>query len=97
MTTGPRNLKPCGTDAAYKRHQRHGEKPCTECTEANRRRVADAQGFNALYGSNDRPVLPNGLPEVPFYRYRARTYPWAKRVLAWSEARYGKPDEEEAA
>lgn len=26
--------KPCGTTAAYKRHQRHGEAPCGPCRSA---------------------------------------------------------------
>jgi len=44
MTT---ELKPCGTPAAYKRHLRHREPPCDDCTAANRlssrlRRTADA-------------------------------------------------------
>src|SRR5690606_29324388 len=30
----PRTLKPCGTVAAYRRHQRHGEPPCDECRKA---------------------------------------------------------------
>lgn len=25
------DLKPCGTIAAYRRHQRHGEQPCEAC------------------------------------------------------------------
>ena len=29
-----RNLKPCGTLAAYKRHQRNGEVPCYACLDA---------------------------------------------------------------
>lgn len=28
--------KPCGTIAAYRRHLRAGERPCKQCTEANR-------------------------------------------------------------
>ena len=28
-------LKPCGTEAAYKRHLDHNEYPCTECTDAH--------------------------------------------------------------
>jgi hypothetical protein len=31
-----RELKPCGTIAAYQRHRRHGEDPCEPCREANR-------------------------------------------------------------
>lgn len=29
------DLKPCGTAAAYRRHQRRGEKPCVACMEGN--------------------------------------------------------------
>lgn len=29
-----RPLQPCGTPAAYKRHHRYGEKPCTACLDA---------------------------------------------------------------
>lgn len=31
-----RNLQPCGTWAAYKRHLRKGEDPCDDCREAAR-------------------------------------------------------------
>lgn len=30
----PRQLQPCGTVAAYKRHVRHGEEPCAACRAA---------------------------------------------------------------
>lgn len=33
-------LRPCGTEAAYKRHQRHGEDPDPACREANRQASA---------------------------------------------------------
>jgi len=33
--------RPCGTKAAYRRHQRHGETPCTECRQAASRWHAD--------------------------------------------------------
>ena len=40
----PRPLAPCGTEAAYRRHLRRGEKPCYECrvasSEARSRRRA---------------------------------------------------------
>lgn len=32
----PRELKPCGTQAAYHRHLDHSERPCEACTAANR-------------------------------------------------------------
>lgn len=28
-------VRPCGTDAAYRRHVRHGEKPCPQCVTAH--------------------------------------------------------------
>lgn len=31
----PRELKPCGTEAAYRRHIRKGERPCEECLAAH--------------------------------------------------------------
>lgn len=35
------DLRPCGTTAAYRRHQRHGEKPCAACKQAVARRRQD--------------------------------------------------------
>lgn len=34
-------LRPCGTTAAYRRHLRHGERPCPSCAAAVRRAWAD--------------------------------------------------------
>lgn len=31
----PDIVRPCGTDAAYRRHIRHGEKPCPQCVTAH--------------------------------------------------------------
>jgi hypothetical protein len=48
-------VKPCGTEAAYRRHLRHGEVPCEPCRlEANR--VADA------WRKNRTADLRAGLP-----------------------------------
>jgi WhiB family redox-sensing transcriptional regulator len=33
----PRQLQPCGTVAAYRRHIAHGERPCTPCRAAESR------------------------------------------------------------
>lgn len=38
-----RVLKPCGTNAAYARHKRKGEYPCTPCLEAHAQDVATAR------------------------------------------------------
>lgn len=35
---------PCGTEAAYRRHQRHGETPCEECKRAAAERRAARRG-----------------------------------------------------
>lgn len=52
----PRPLKPCGTDAAYQRHLRHGEQPCTACREASfaLRRVAAGPERAARYAARGR-------------------------------------------
>lgn len=39
-TARTKKLSPCGTDAAYIRHRRKGEKPCVACTQAHSSRVA---------------------------------------------------------
>lgn len=41
-----RELKPCGTDAAFQRHRRRGETPCEPCREAHaakKRRTDEAR------------------------------------------------------
>jgi hypothetical protein len=82
-------LQPCGTLAAARRHYRHGEKPCPACLAANARAKAGGSG-QALTATPDYGGRRNGLPLVP-YRYQARRYPWAQRVLATAEARFGTP------
>ena len=93
MTSGPRQLKPCGTTAAYRRHVRHGEKPCDDC-----RRAAVQRESERMRSLRQRVPfkLSEGLGPIAPYRYRARKYPWAIRVLRNSEALYGKPEEEAA-
>ena len=94
MTSGPRNLKPCGTTAAYRRHIRHGEKPCDDCRRAAVQR--ESERMRSLRQRVPFKLTEGRGPIVP-YRYRENSYPWAKRVLRNSEAKYGRPDEEEAA
>lgn len=38
-----------------------------------------------------QPVQRNGLPEIPRYAWRARTYPWASATIAFTEAQHGPP------
>lgn len=45
----PRELKPCGTMAAYMRHRYHGERPCEACVGAWRQyKVARRGGYKSL-------------------------------------------------
>ena len=46
---------PCGSPAAYKRHQRHGEKPCAASSEAESRR-RHPENRDSRRGSWYRPV-----------------------------------------
>jgi transposase len=39
LKNGKRKLKPCGTVAAYKRHNKHRDPPCDKCSAANARYV----------------------------------------------------------
>lgn len=43
-----RELEPCGTNAAYQRHRRHGEVTCQECRDAV---AANERDFNARTGA----------------------------------------------
>ena len=52
----PRELKPHGTAAAYKRHRRHGETPCDACL------LAEAQRQHDLY--ERRKITTQMLREV---------------------------------
>lgn len=52
-----RELKPCGTEAAYRRHLRKGEKPCAKCTEFIRRRSKGRREAEKIT-LGDIPVQP---------------------------------------
>lgn len=58
----PKELRGCGTIAAYRRHQRHGEKPCKKCrSEYNRlRRERDSQSDDA-YAYTGTWIKRNGI------------------------------------
>lgn len=40
----PRQVKPCGTEAAYRRHLRNAETPCPECKRAAAEKRATRRG-----------------------------------------------------
>jgi hypothetical protein len=47
-------LRPCGTVAAYKRHQRRGERPCLSCRQAKARDWQDRKAAGKI--ATRRPV-----------------------------------------
>jgi hypothetical protein len=57
----PWRLRPCGTTAAYRRHLRHAEVPCLQCTDAN---AADWR---------DRNPNPDGTGRRPRNRRKGTT------------------------
>ena len=82
----PFELKPCGTDAAYRRHRRHGEKPCDTCREAH----------NARKRKTDRgPRLPAPHGTASKYNTGCRCEPCSAaqraRNRAWRDAVAGLP------
>lgn len=63
-------LQPCGTYAAYRRHEARGEKPCAACVAAENRYHRE------LRASGPRPVKlqPCGT-EAAYQRHRRRGAP----------------------
>lgn len=62
--TRPIVLLPCGTDAAYLRHYRHGETPCDACKAAHaqvsyqrRRRTGQVKPYNLYVPANVVPLV----------------------------------------
>lgn len=74
-----RQLKPCATPAAYRRHLRHGETPCKACKAAHAAAIA-ARGKKPAKASDSRPyasskvrqLRPCGSSESAYYRHRSR-------------------------
>jgi len=81
-----RELKPCGTSAAYRRHLRHGETPCDACRE-----VENARG--RLPGNGPMQPAQHGTPSKynAGCRCDACTAAHRERTRAWREAVAGLP------
>lgn len=81
-----RELKSCGTEAAYRRHLRHGEKPCDACREATNARRR---------GPDGKPMQPAQHGTVSKYHSGCRceecTLANTNRQRAWREAVAGLP------
>ncbi len=65
-----RELAPCGTAAAARRHWRNGEPLDEACLQAARREKAGKQTGQAQLRSVARRETRNGLPEFRPYVYR---------------------------
>jgi hypothetical protein len=65
------DLEPCGTDAAYQRHRRRGERACYACLQAQARSHAEHRGGEYCGPSIPDPrEVRNGLPPTRPYVYR---------------------------
>ncbi len=74
-----RELAPCGTPAAARRHWRNGEPLDDACLQASRREKADRKGFRDGAQSAARRETRNGLPEFRPYAYRGT----GRDTLTW--------------
>lgn len=71
-----RELKPCGTTAAYRRHLRNGQKPCAECQQAAR----DEKRKERAAWAADDPTALTPVVEVP-ERPHAKELAWQAELL----------------
>ena len=65
-----KDLAPCGTAAAARRHGKHGEPLDEACKTAQRLQKSERAGGVAGGLSADKREIRNGLPEFVGYRYR---------------------------
>jgi hypothetical protein len=95
-----RELMPCGTEAAARRHFRHGETLDEACRLAANQAHAERRGGGDPYARAVVPALQpaprNGLPIVA-YNWQARTYSWAAEQIRRAEAIYGAPEKDDGA
>lgn len=62
-----REVQPCGTEAAYRRHLRHNEEPCGECMAAHRALKAEstrARRAAAAEAAQDARPSPTGFDQL---------------------------------
>jgi hypothetical protein len=72
---GPHPLRPCGTEAAYRRHRRRGEEACPPCRAAHVAYVLARRPRPA-----PRALLPCGT-EAAYRRHRRRGEPACRPCL----------------
>ena len=66
-----RDLAPCGTRAAYRRHLRRGEAACHDCQVAESLRYAPRFAYEAATLVQDNRERRTGLPEFRPYVWGA--------------------------
>jgi hypothetical protein len=82
-----RRVKPCGTTAAYRRHYRHGGKPCESCKKANAivRADRDRTARNEEVRLRYRALREAGLSSAD-----ADVYKWRKSVTVEEAVRLSR-------
>lgn len=65
----PRNLRPCGTQSAYRRHLNRGEAPCAECRAANTARTNPGSPSALRVGEQEWGAALDANPPVIVWRY----------------------------
>ena len=80
---------PCGTDAAYRRHLRRSEKPCTPCLDAHRAETARYRKASAPKTAEPVPVVvePDEVSKAEVLREQRDTLRVALKQAA-AEAEY---------
>ena len=70
-SSGRPATRPCGTQAAYRRHKRHGEDPCEDCRRANARGTQD-RVINAVRRERYRDAIAAGMSPEEAKKMRSR-------------------------
>lgn len=99
-STAMRDLQPCGTEAAARRHRRHNEPVDQACAAAaalaHRLRVNPDGSPCAPGGRYPAAEIRNGAPEPGGYRYGMTIgnprYRWALAAIRRAEAEHGAPE-----
>lgn len=82
-----RELKPCGTTAAYRRHLRNGEDPCGVCLDANARGKQDSKSRSQEARSAEVRSILSVVPdpvvsEIDELAEAYETLEWVKSLMA---------------
>ena len=93
----PEKFRPCGTPAAARRHQRHGEPLDADCQRAVLEASRARYGYQGRAAPEEKPDMRerrNGIPENHYYHGMTIAdprYEWARRAIREAEAKHGRP------